>query len=485
MKQWKFYGRGTELAQLNQILTRNRFAFVKVAGRRRIGKTTLIRQVIQSNREKQAFYVQIPNASPAGVLSEIHGFMETMQLNRKKPESFNEFGQLIRQLLLDGFIVILDEFQYFHKPQLQSFGSTLQSVVDECLSAPESYKGCLIVLGSIQSEMNALLEDRKAPLYQRTTDNIDLTHLDISSVKLLLSEHGSGKPEELLFYWTLFEGVPKFYRDCFEQSAFGVSREKVLQRMFFESSSPLRNEAENWFLQELHGQYTLALRFIAANPGCSNGDIVQAMTSPENGEKQKVGAYLNTLVQRYQMVEKRLPIFSKENARSGRYYISDNFLSSWLYALKQPVASVQFRAIQDLLAISNQKLNECEGHALEKLVSRVYEERSKKGLPGFKLTKRIEGFWNRSDLEIDLIALNQDEEVIRFCTCKRSASQLTPSHLAKFKIYTDKFLQLKTQFSNWTLEFSAITTSHTPSSENTCIRHGFLAEDLNGLTADL
>ncbi len=77
--------------------------------------------------------------------------------------------------------------------------------------------GRLIVLGSIHTEMTALLEDRSAPLYNRVTDAIDLTHLDIASVVEILRDHAEPTPERLLFLWNLFEGVPKFYRDCYEE----------------------------------------------------------------------------------------------------------------------------------------------------------------------------------------------------------------------------------------------------------------------------
>ena len=47
--------------------------------------------------------------------------------------------------------------------------------------------------------------------------HFDLTHLDIGSVQAIIRDHAVPTPERLLFLWTLFEGVPKFYRDCFEQ----------------------------------------------------------------------------------------------------------------------------------------------------------------------------------------------------------------------------------------------------------------------------
>ena len=67
--------------------------------------------------------------------------------------------------------------------------------------------GGLIVLGSIHTEMTALLEDRNAPHFNRITDEIELTHLDIASVLAILREHADTTPERLLFLWTLFDFV--------------------------------------------------------------------------------------------------------------------------------------------------------------------------------------------------------------------------------------------------------------------------------------
>lgn len=44
---WSFYGRQTELQQLDRVLTRGRWFFMQISGRRRIGKITLIQQVLQ------------------------------------------------------------------------------------------------------------------------------------------------------------------------------------------------------------------------------------------------------------------------------------------------------------------------------------------------------------------------------------------------------------------------------------------------------
>src|SRR5439155_15545468 len=166
------------------------------------------------------------------------------------------------------------EFQYFNRKGYQEFCSYLRAAVDRHAARAEQVRGGLVVLGSIYTEMTALLEDRTAPLYNRVTDTIDLTHLDIGSILAILRDHADTTPERMLFLWNLFEGVPKFYRDCYEQGVLGGDRQSLLRRIFFESSSPLRTEAENWFLRELRGQYDVVLKFVARHAGCLHNELL-------------------------------------------------------------------------------------------------------------------------------------------------------------------------------------------------------------------
>jgi hypothetical protein len=300
-----------------------------------------------------------------------------------------------------------------------------------------------------------LLEDRRAPLYNRTTDDLELDHLDLASVLAILREHADDDPERLLFLWNLFEGVPKFYRDCFEQGVIASGREAVLSRMFFGSSSPLRTEAENWFLNELRGQYDVVLKFVARNPGCTNGELLSAVQTTSRETKEQVGGYLKVLIDRYRMVEKRLPVFAGPKARSGRYYIRDNFLRAWLSALANPVSAINFRSVDVLVSRADRDLATSEGHGLERLVGQLYEERSRKGLGDFPLTRRIDGYWDRAGTELDLVALNEDDRVIRFGTCKRSASRLVPD-LGRFDGHIERFLDAHPRYASWNNEKVAI-----------------------------
>lgn len=484
---WGFYGRGRELDELEAILRRRRWFFARITGRRRIGKTTLIQQVLSVVGPRDLLYVQVPDSAPAGVLSAVADSMDTFGLDPgrfPRPTSLRALAQMVGELARAGYIVALDEFQYFSRTHLHEFTSHLQAVVDVLSSQAHEVPGGLFVLGSIHAELVALLEDRTAPLYNRTTDHLELGHLDVASVRAILTEHAEADPERLLFLWNLFEGVPKFYRDCYEQGVLGADRRALLSGMFFRSSSPLRTEADNWFLNELRGRYDVILKYVARHPGCSNGDLRAHVEAVSPQTTEQVGSYLKTLIGRYRMVERRLPIFARERERKGRYYLRDNFLRAWLGCLANPVAATNFRPEAVLLRQADERLHEAEGFGLERLVGQIYEERSRKGVGDFPLSHRIEGYWDRADTEIDLVAVNEDDRVVRFGTCKRTASKLV-ADLSRLEGHVGRFLAAHPIYQGWKTQIVAIAPVVDTQTRAAIRERGAVAQDLGDLLADL
>ncbi len=488
MADWKFYGRKEQLAELERMLARKRWFFAKVTGRRRIGKTTLIQRAMQDLGSRQpVFYVQIPDSEPAGVLSVVNDALETFRVpagHHPRPKDLLQLAKLLEGMAESGYILILDEFQYFNRKGYEEFCSHLQACVDRLSTKTEQVGGGLIVLGSIHTEMVALLEDRTAPLYNRVTDTIDLTHLDIGSILLILKDHAEPSPEHLLFLWNLFEGVPKFYRDCFEQGVLAADRQTLLRRIFFESSSPLRAEAENWFMRELRGRYDVILKFVARNPGRMHNEMVKAIRDASGNPEAQVGGYLKILIERFGLIERKLPIFAKSEAKRSRYYITDNFLRSWLSSLANPVSAIAFRPLDELIVEADQRLADAEGGSLEKLAGQLYEERSRKGIGDFPLTHRVQGYWDKADTEIDLVALNEDARTIRFGSCKRSPDKLL-SDINNFKLHVDRFLAAMPRYRDWNKQYAGIAPVLNAEERAVLSRHGLISQDLNDLTQGL
>jgi AAA+ ATPase superfamily predicted ATPase len=454
---WGFYGRAQEANELASILARRRWFFVQVTGRRRIGKTALIQEGLRRSGLERTLYIQIPDSDPIGVLNACNEYLETFGLSRQV-RSLKGLAELLGSLVRDGWVVALDEFQYFNRKPLYGFCSYLQAEVDALTREAAGVKGGLIVLGSLHNEMTALLEDRAAPLYNRTTDVIRLGHLDVESILDLLEVHADLNPERFLFLWNLFEGVPKFYRDAYERDVLGADRADVLNAMYFSSSSPLRGEAQNWFLGELRGRYDMILQFVARHPGCNHADLLSAISELSPQEGKQAGGYLKHLTERYGMVARRLPVFAKPQARLGRYYIVDNFLRSWMVALQRPVSAIHFRPVEQLVEQADRLLADAEGFALEDLAGRIYEERSRKGLGEFPLSQRIDGYWDRAGVELDLVAISENTRRIRFGTCKRNAVNLMSSLSGLFE-GAKTFLLHHKQFADWQVEYCAIAPS--------------------------
>ena len=450
MADWKFYGRKEQLADLERMLDRKRWFFAKVTGRRRIGKTTLIQHAMEELGSKQpVFYVQIPDSEPAGVLSAVKDALETFQVpadRHPRPNDQLQLAKLLEAMAEGGYILILDEFQYFNRKGYEEFCSYLQASVDRLAAKADQIRGGLIVLGSIHTEMVALLEDRTAPLYNRVTDTINLTHLDIGSILSILHDHAEPTPERLLFLWNLFEGVPKFYRDCYEQDVLAAERKTLLRRIFFESSSPLRSEAENWFLRELRGRYDVVLKFVARNPGRMHKELVQAIREASGAADTQVGGYLKVLIERFGLI-------------------------------------IAFRPLSELSDEADQRLADVEGGSLEKLAGQLYEERSRKGISDFPITHRVQGFWDKSDTEIDLVAINEMTESIRFGSCKRSPKKLM-ADVNNFKQHSERFLKAMPKYESWNKQFVGISPLLDAEQRAFLTSHIF-PQDLNDLTLGL
>ncbi len=485
---WTFYGRSSEVDSLRTVANRGRWFFLRISGRRRIGKTTLVRQALLNRPAAFAarptsppIYLQIPDSDPTGVVTTARDFLELFGVNDALPVSLRGLATTIGRLAERGHVVILDEFQYFHRKALFEFTSQLQAEVDRLAAKADRVPGGLIVLGSLHTEMTALLEDRDAPLYQRVTDSIELGHLEPAALLEMLEAHADASPRRLLFLWNLFEGVPKFFRDCHEHGALAADRRTLLAKMFFSDASPLRHEAAHWFLGELRGRYDLILKYIARRPGSTNAELLNHVRAVEPGHEAQIGGYLKVLDEKYRMVDRLQPIFGKPSTRKARFYVRDNFLRAWLAALQLPVASQQFRPIEELLDLADARLADAEGHGLERLAALLYSERSRLRLSDFRLTRRIEGYWDRGDTEIDLVAADEESRRLRFCTVKRSSEKLVDS-LPVLRGHVARFLERMPRFRTWRHEFAAIAPQLDAAARRAIASAGFLAEDLGDLT---
>jgi hypothetical protein len=223
---------------------------------------------------------------------------------------------------------------------------------------------------------------------------------------------------------------------------------------------------------------------VARHPGCSSGALVDHVrqVSPETNEQ--VGGYLKVLIEKYRIIEKRLPIFARKKEKKGRYYLTDNFLRAWLAALASPVSAMAFRPLDLVVRQADERLAEVEGPALEKLVATLYEERSRKDLGDFGLTERVQGYWDRADTEVDLVAVAGEDQILRVVTCKRAADKLV-GDLATFDGHVARFVAASPRFRGWKVEKVAVSPALDLAARRRIEGQGYIAQDLTDLTAGL
>ncbi|MDP2249814.1 MAG: DUF234 domain-containing protein [Hydrogenophaga sp.] len=498
MAEWQFYGRTEPLSELSRIVNAGRWFFCRIEGRRRIGKTSLLSQLAKGDPllSERLIYMQVPDSDERDVATTFQRALTACDhsLARSLSSSVVDFPSMARtigELCRAGLVVVIDEFQYFTRAVLKSFNSFLQAEVDK-LRDSQIKQGGLFVLGSLQADMNQLLEDKGAPLYGRLTQRIKLDHWDFEDLLDVFRGQEVLAPSQWLTLWTFFEGVPKFYHDAYEQDLYAVPPEKfsdeLLTKMFLRSSSPLSEEADTWFLRELRGRSLSMLTFLAEHAGCSNGELLAGVGAPE--EKTQISAYLVKLVANYEMISKLNPVFSDGKSRNARYYIADNFLQTWLAVAKPAREAARMKPMEKTLELARPRLRGVEGFAFEKLIRKLHQECSRKGKGDFDLSSMQLGYWNRPkdasrNVEIDVVALDEPNKRIRFGSCKRSAEAHTNESLADFERHVEGFLSSKDhkRVQEWTREMVLFSPTFTVGDRQHFASKGYAVRDLNDYAA--
>lgn len=492
MPEWSFYGRTEPLAELWHIIEAGWF-FCRIEGRRRIGKTTLLEHLARSGKDlsSRLIYTQIPDSDERDVAATFRrSLSEADRENVRELAAtvidFQTMAVAIGKLCRAGMVVVLDEFQYFTRAALSPFNSFLQAEVDKLRSAGLKHGG-LFVLGSLHSEMSALLEDKAAPLYGRITAQLKLDHWDFQDLMCIFRIQEVRRPSQWLTLWTFFEGVPKFYHDAFGQglfeAPFGDFARELLKRMFLRRSSPLSEEADTWLLRDIRGRALSILHYLAEHPGCNHAELVNALNGPDDGTP--LGTHITRLVDGYGMVEKLQPVFSDSKSRKARYYIADNFLNAWLEVVEPARNAARLMPAEKVLAPALRRLETREGFAFERLIRCLHTEMSRKDKGDFEVSKQQLGYWNRprdatNSIEIDLVALDEPGKRVRFGSCKRAASSHDGPALAKFEKHVGAFLLTREnrELQGWQHEKVLFAPEFSDAERAALSQRGYICRDL-------
>ena len=405
----RFYDREEEIAFLRE--TREQAEkvarFTVLTGRRRIGKTTLIREAYKDKPFVYFFVARKAESDLCEVyLEEISEKLGIPTLGSSK--HFKDIFRYLMQLsVTQSFTLVIDEFQDFFRVNKSVF-SDMQDVWDEL---EKSSHINLIVCGSIYSLMQKIFKDKKEPLYGRNTAELRLKPFRPSVLKQIMADAKPGySNEDLLALFTFTGGVAKYVNQLVDA---GALDKDAMIRYIISPNSTFLNEGKNNLIEEFgkdYGIYFSILSCIAR--GKNTRSEIEDMIGKE------VGGYLTNLENEYELTKKRQPLFEKSTTKNVRYELGDVFYSFWFRFIFKYSYIIEIENYAKLLEIIDHDYNTFSGLMLERYFHRVAMESGK--------FTRIGRWWDRKgENEIDMICEDELQDKAVFYEIKRQKNDIS------------------------------------------------------------
>jgi AAA+ ATPase superfamily predicted ATPase len=400
-----FWDRQQELRTLEREHSRAGGSLVIIYGRRRVGKTTLIKEFI---RDKPAMYFladeRLESVQRRRFQAVLSDFVDDPLLTRMTVDTWDTLFDLLIQRIdwSQKPVLVIDEFQYLAKTT-PGFPSFIQGLWDEKL---RDMNVMLILCGSLVGMMRRLCLESGSPLYGRRTGQLRLRPLGfcdyLDTFELSFNE--------LVPLYAVSGGVPR-YIELLKHD--GQDLIDLIARHALEPGSALYDEPRFLLTGEVNEATTyFSILQVIASGDHRVGHIARTLEMPAN----RLSAYIQTL-EDLNFVERRTPVTAGPKSRRGLYYISDLFARFW------------FRYVfpnQNYLEIGRTANVEAQLRASfdSEFTAEVFEQccadyawrlADRNEIPF--IPQRVGRWWNKSQ-EIDIVALNQDSKDILFGECK-------------------------------------------------------------------
>ncbi len=362
-----------------------------VYGRRRIGKTELLKQFI---RDKPAiYYLCSLRKVPYNLKRFSHRVSEFLRIPKIQFSSFQDAFEALKGK--GRLIVVIDEFGYLVRDD-PGILSDFQEIVDEKLRDSEI---TLILCGSSISMMETRVMGAKSPLYGRADRYLRVRPFNM---RQLTSWFPSAAPEDLIKIYAVTGGVAR-YLEFFS----GVEVEAEIEKNFFDPSSFLYMDAITMLSEELrdYATYLQVLEAISLGYNKVTEIANYAFLQPKD-----VHFYLKVLSS-LGIVRRIIPVLSPRKTKRGVYEIGDNYFDFWFGFVSPFQSEIESGYRGPVLRNFREKFPAYLGRVFE----RVVRELIRPLLP----YKPIQvGKWWRKDVEIDVVA--HDDSHIAFLEVKWS-----------------------------------------------------------------
>ena len=444
-----FLGREKEILVLEKEYARDG-GFVVIYGRRRIGKTTLIKQFIKS---KTAFYFLATKEVESQSMKRFAGVIARTTGNSVlQKAAFSDWLDLFQAVAdykpNEKKVLVIDEFPYLVKVN-DSFPSILQNAWDEIL---KDSNVMLILCGSLISMMKKHALSYESPLYGRRTAQVRIAPLPFTTVY----ENQKLSFEEAAEQYSITGGVPK-YMEFFSdgQPLYEQIKENVLSKNGFLYEEP------NFLLTD---EVQVPTNYFSIIKVIADGNHKLGTIAGILGlETSALTPYLKTLSE-LGFIEKQVPVTEKnaEKTRKGLYFISDNFLRFWFRYVYPYKGELEL----DNMQIS---LDELDKDFKEKFVAFAYEDICKEIFARLCSDKAIDftpskigSYWlndKSGNTQIDVMAVDTVNKRLFAGECKYHNQPIDADVYFELVKKVDNSSEIKSAFKGYTVIYGVFSKS--------------------------
>lgn len=312
----KFFGRTKQLNQLKKEMSADGMRMSLIYGRRRVGKSELVKQAIKESKIKSFYYECKQVTEESNVQSICEVISEVQGLPKLGYTSIEELMDYVFTLAKEeNMVFILDEYPYLRE-SVKGLDSILQSLVDK---HRETSKLKLIILGSYVDIMKSLLE-HASPLFGRVDLVIDLKQMDYYESALF---YPNMSDEDKVRIYSVFGGIPYFNRLVDDKKSV---KENIID-LIASPGARLENEVSMYLSAEISKIVNANEVFEALARGFSRYSDILSQSHVSSGPT--LVDVLEKLI-KMEVVEKKAPINDEDNKKKAGYYICDN-LSLFFY----------------------------------------------------------------------------------------------------------------------------------------------------------
>ncbi len=398
METQTFYDRKQELE-----LLKSKFASLRsgemlvIYGRRRVGKTELIRQFMKTiPKNKLYFYVNL--VEKQGILDSLSKTVQEQIGETQKFRDFSDFLDFIESKSSSSFVLVIDEFQRFLEVAPQ-FITQLQNYWDQKL---KNKKILLLLVGSSIGMIQKITNSRAGALYGRAT-RIKISPFKYADFRLMFKELGE---EEKIITYAVFGGTP-YYLEKVKKIDGDIH--KIISDLLLKKGAELFEEPKNLLEYEnvrIHAKYNSILQ--AASAGKENIKEIEDFTGID---ANTMPAYIKRLDELLELLGRKDPVLGKE--RLGRYRLKDNFFCFWYRFIFPNQTALNLGNMKIVSDTIKENLNAYVGRVFEEICKELLITHLNKEVGGYVLDfENIGSWWNRPGEEIDIVAYNHKSRKI-------------------------------------------------------------------------